>query len=202
MYFRKSAQAGPALTAHEKPSPPPSAVPGVPLPPSIDGNGNQLSFEANCLSSVSGIIVGSSQSPCSSIAALPLATRPAELPAPCWAGVPRKPDWNGLVARNAFVSSPALTKHGSSSLMAFIAPLSVSVEHSRSAKYSHQKASGQRSLLPIAIGAMPADLSFATSPLSSSIVAGGASIPALSNRSLRYQNPTRWRSNGTPNCLP
>ena len=36
------------------------------------------------------------QWPCSSIAALPLATRPAELPAPCCAGVPRKPGWNGF----------------------------------------------------------------------------------------------------------
>src|SRR3954466_2183856 len=134
MYFRKSAQAGPALTAHEKPSPPPSAVPGVPLPPSIDGNGNQLSFEANCLSSVSGIIVGSSQSPCSSIAALPLATRPAELPAPCWAGVPANPVWNGCVARKFLRSCPAFVQHGSSSLTAFTDCLSTSVEHSRTAK--------------------------------------------------------------------
>src|SRR4051812_17100292 len=110
MYFRKSAHAGPALTAQEKPSPPPSAVPGVPLPPSTVGKGNQLSFEANCLSSVSGIIVGSSQSPCSSIAALPLAMRPAELPAPCCAGVPRNASWKGLVSRNFLRSSPAFTQ--------------------------------------------------------------------------------------------
>src|SRR4051812_5376341 len=36
-YLRKSGQAGPALTAQEKPSPPPSAVPGVPLPPATSG---------------------------------------------------------------------------------------------------------------------------------------------------------------------
>ena len=75
-----------------------------------------------------------SQSPCSSIAALPLATRPAELPAPCWAGVPRKPVWNGLVAMNVLRSSPALMKHGSLRLIAFIAAFSTLVEHSRTAK--------------------------------------------------------------------
>src|SRR4051794_934242 len=133
-YLRKSAQAAPPLTLHEKPSPPPSAVPGVPLPPATVGNGNQPSFEAYSLSSVSGIIVGSSQSPCSSIAALPLATRPAELPAPCCAGVPRNPVWNGCVARKFLRSCPALVQQGSSSLTAFTDCLSTSTEHSRTAK--------------------------------------------------------------------
>ena len=53
-----------------------------------------------------------SQSPCSSIAALPSATMPAELPAPVWAGVFRKAGWNGLVAMNDLRSLPALAKHG------------------------------------------------------------------------------------------
>ncbi len=49
---------------------------------------------------------------------------------------------------------------------------------------------------------MPADFSLAMSALSSSIVFGGAVMPAFSNRSLRYQKPTTWSENGTPYCLP
>src|SRR3954454_19357646 len=66
MYLRKSAHAAVALEVQEKPSPPPSAAPGLPAPPGTDGNGNQPSLLANALSLVSGIMVGSSQSPCSS----------------------------------------------------------------------------------------------------------------------------------------
>ena len=106
-----------------------------------------------------------SQSPCSSIAALPFATMPAELPAPTWAGVPRKPVWNGFVAMKDLSSLPAFMKHGALRLSAFIAALSVAVEHSRSAKYSHQNASGHLSLLPTAMGAMCAAFSLATSAL-------------------------------------
>ena len=135
-----------------------------------------------------------SQSPCSSMAALPLATMPAELPAPCWDAVPRKPGWNGLVFMNAWRSAPALRKHGLLTLIAFIAACATAVEQSRSAKYSHQNASGQRSLLPTAIGTMCAALSLATSALSSVMLVGGLAMPALVNRSLRYQKPTMCRS--------
>ncbi len=76
------------------------------------------------------------------------------------------------------------------------------MEHSRTAKYSQQNASGHLSLLPSAIGAMCAALSLASSESSWAIVVGGVVMPALANRSLRYQKPTTCRSYGTPYCLP
>lgn len=133
-YCRKSAHAFDARVVQAKPSPPPSTAAGSPAPPGTDGNGNQPTLESSCLSSVSADIVPGSQSPCSSIAALPLATRPAELPAPCWAAVPANPVWNGCVARKFFRSCPAFVQHGSSSLIAFTDCLSTSTEHSRTAK--------------------------------------------------------------------
>src|SRR5450432_502596 len=120
-YYRNAAHASGALVEHEKPSPPPSAAPGSPLPPVIDGNGKKPispSTVACWAVGTSPMIVGISQSPCSSIAALPLATRPAELPAPCWAGVARKPVLKGFASSSFFRSSPALTKHGSVNLAA------------------------------------------------------------------------------------
>src|SRR4051794_23960926 len=134
MYFRKSGQDGGAAVVQEKPSPPPSVTPGSPAPPSTVGNGNQPSLPARSLSSVSDAMVPGSQSPCSSIAACPLATMPAELPAPCCAGVPRKPSWNGFFASNAARSAPAFSQHGSSSFSVFTDCLSTSVAHSRTAK--------------------------------------------------------------------
>src|SRR5262249_41355620 len=102
MYFRNSAQAGSAARfVQEKPSPPPGVVVGDPAPPATAGNGNQPRSEFSFLLLVSGAITPGSQSPCSSIAALPFATMPAELPAPTCAAVPRNPSWNGLVAMNA-----------------------------------------------------------------------------------------------------
>ena len=49
---------------------------------------------------------------------------------------------------------------------------------------------------------IPASFSVWTSSRNSSQVAGGAVIPACSNRSLLYQNPTIPRSNGMPYCTP
>ncbi len=135
-----------------------------------------------------------SQSPCSSIAALPLATMPAELPAPTWAGVPRNPDWKGLVAMKVWSWLPACTKHGADRFTPFIAVLRVAVGHSRRAKYSHQNASGHLSLLPTAMGTMCAAFSFASSDSSAASVVGGVVIPAFANRSFRYQKPTVCRS--------
>src|ERR1019366_3470511 len=118
-YFRKLAQAGSAApVVHEKPSPPPSTTAGSPAPPVTAGNGNQPSCELRFLSVLSGVIVPGSQSPCSSIAAWPFETMPAELPAPTWAAVPRKPVWNGLVAMNDLRSVPAFTQHGALRLSA------------------------------------------------------------------------------------
>src|SRR3954454_4561017 len=202
MNCRNFAHASVASVVHEKPSPPPSAACGSPAPPSVVGNANHPSLESSCLSSVRSDITYGFHVPCSSIAALPLATMPAELPAPCWAVVPSKSFWNGLVSRNFCMSSPALMKHGSDRSWLCIACFMVSVEHSRSAKYSHQNAAGQRSLAPIAIGAMPASLSFWTSALRSSSVLGGSVMPAFSNRSLRYQKPTTCWLYGAPYCLP
>ena len=78
-----------------------------PCRPERDGNGNQPRFlpmpfwfgrEARSSSP-------SSQWPCSSIAALPLPIRPAELPAPCCAGVPRKPVLERLGVERAAASA-------------------------------------------------------------------------------------------------
>src|SRR5579871_4909603 len=107
------------------------------------------------------------------MAAWPLATRPAELPAPVWAGVARKPVWNGLVFMKAVIASPAFTKQELLRLMELMAFCSAPVEHSRRAKYSHQKASGHLSLLPTEMGAMPAAFNFVTSLSSWFKVAGG-----------------------------
>ena len=75
-----------------------------------------------------------------------------------------------------------------------MAAFSVAVGHSRSAKYSHQNASGHLSLLPTAMGTMCADFNLVLSDSSAARVVGGVLIPALANRSLRYQKPTVCRS--------
>src|SRR5450756_553745 len=54
----------------------------------------------------------------------------------------------------------------------------------------------------MAIGAMPLAFSLASSDSSWAMVVGGEVIPAVAKRSLRYQNPTTCRSNGTPYCWP
>src|ERR1700733_13395564 len=131
-----------------------------------------------------------SQSPCSSIAALPLASRPAELPAPVWAWVALNPPWNGLVPMNAVRSLVAWVKHGAVMLTALMEDCRTDSEHSLTAKYSQKNASGQRLPPPSAIGAKPAALSLASSDSSCAIVVGGVVMPALANRSVRYQKPT------------
>ena len=163
-----------------------------PPPPATDGNGNQPICDWQVLVRSSGrAIVPGSQSPCSSIAALPLATMPAELPAPCCAGVPRKPDWNGLAARKRCRSLPALVQHGSSSFerrsRRFIVPPSIrgprsSPSRTRPATCPCCRWRSARCRRPC---------SLATSALSSSMVVGGAVMPALANRSLLYQNRRR-----------
>src|SRR6185437_244781 len=45
-------------------------------------------------------------------------------------------------------------------------------------------------------------LSLALSDSSSGMVVGGVVMPALANRSLRYQKPTTCWSYGTPYCFP
>src|SRR3954471_5383241 len=112
MYLRKSTHSGGAFHEHEKPSPPPSAAPATPFAPGTDGNGNQPRFLPRpFLFGVRPFMTPGSQWPCSSIAALPLPIRPAELPAPCCAGVPRKPSWNGSAAISCCVCSPARSQH-------------------------------------------------------------------------------------------
>src|SRR5215471_18903755 len=79
-YCRKSEQAGSAAwVVQEKPSPPPSTAFGSPAPPLTAGNGNQPSLEFTFLSGVRLAPAPGSQSPWSSIAALPLTSRPTEL---------------------------------------------------------------------------------------------------------------------------
>ena len=125
------------------------------------------------------------------MAALPLASRPAELPAPVWAWVALNPPWNGLVAMNAVRSLVAWEKHGAVMLMALMEDCSdglgafpdrevLPVERVRPAAASP----------PSEIGVMPAALSLASSDSSWAIVVGGEVMPALANRSLRYQKPT------------
>ena len=108
--------------------------------------------------------------------------------------MPRKPAWNGCVFMNVVRSLLALVKQELDRLTARIDDLRVAVGHSRMAKYSHQNASGHLSLLPTAIGTIWAAFSLVTSASSSGTVAGGLLMPALANRSLRYQKPTVCRS--------
>jgi hypothetical protein len=137
MYWRNSAPADSAApVVQEKPSPPDSTADGLPAPPGTCGNGNQPSSEMILALVVRAGTTLVSQSPCSSMPALPLASRPAELPAPVWAWVALKPPWNGLVAMNALRSWVALEKHGALMLMALIADCRSDWEHSRTAKYS------------------------------------------------------------------
>ena len=137
MYWRNSAQAGSAApVVQEKPSPPDSTAVGAPWPPGTCGNGNQPSSETMVLFEVRAGTTLVSQSPCSSMAALPLASRPAELPAPVWAWVALNPPWNGLVAMNEVRSLVAWEKHGAVMLMALMEDCSTDSEHSRTAKYS------------------------------------------------------------------
>src|SRR5262249_32534098 len=104
--------------------------------PGTDGKGNQPSLEKNCLSVVRPAPAPGFQSPCSSIAALPLARFATELFGTDCAGVPRKPVWNGLVFMKLFRSALALAKHGALRLTFFLALPTSDFEHSRMAKYS------------------------------------------------------------------
>src|SRR5256885_985348 len=73
-YLRNWAQAGSAApVVQEKPSPPPITAVGSPWPPDTAGNANQPSLASTLLSVVSPWSSTGSQSPCSSIATLPLA---------------------------------------------------------------------------------------------------------------------------------
>src|ERR1700728_1538539 len=154
-YCRNSAQAWACcwVPVQEKPSPPPRTAVCEPAEPGVCGKGNQPSWLLRSLFVETPSMTDGSQSPWSSIAALPDATMPAELPAPCWEEVPRKPVWNGLVFRKAAMSVLAWPKHEAAKLWLEMAEVTVACGQSRSAKYSHQNASGQRSLLPTAIGA-------------------------------------------------
>ena len=66
--------------------------------------------------------------------------------------------------------------------------------HSRMAKYSHQNASGQRSLDPRPIGWIAVRPQLGVVGLERGMVVGVLVIPACANRSLRYQKPTTCRS--------
>src|SRR5215470_569815 len=103
---------------------------------------------------------------------------------------------------NELRSALALVKHGALRLTLDMACVMADCEHSRMAKYSHQKASGQPSLDPPVIGVMPCARSWTSSDSSWGMVVGGLVIPAFWNRSLRYQKPTTCRSYGTPYHFP
>src|SRR5262249_5159817 len=152
----------------------------LPLAPGTDGNGNQPRKLGSFWSGVRVCMVPGSQAPMSSIPALPLASRPAELPAPCCPGVARKSGWNGLGLTKVFVSSPAFTKHASVK-SCFLAALDSAVaEHSCTAKLYQKCAAGHLSPAPTATGAeTPLCLSLAMAAFSSSIVVGVEVMPAL-----------------------
>src|SRR5580700_1795394 len=95
---------------------------------------------------------------------------------------------------NASRSALDLVKHGALRLTPDMACVMVDCEHSRTAKYSHQKASGQPSLDPTVIGVMPCARSVASSDSSWAMVVGVVVIPARWNMSLRYQKPATCRS--------
>ena len=101
----------------------------------MDGNGNQPRFEPRPFwSGVSAFIVPSSQWPCSSMAALPLPIMPAELVAPCCAGVARNPSWNGFASSSCFVSVPAFVQHAFVKSRLTAAFCSVALLHRRTAR--------------------------------------------------------------------
>ena len=113
---------------------PPIIALGSPWPPGTAGKGNQPRSGSGFWFGVSVWIVPGSQAPMSSMAALWLATRPAEEPAPTCAAVVRKPAWNGLTFRNAARSLPAFVQHGSVNLRVVPAAFIVAWLHSRRAK--------------------------------------------------------------------
>ena len=94
------------------------------------------------LSVVSPLASPGSQSPCSSIATLPFASMPAELVGLLCAATALNPGSNGFVARNAVRSFVALEKHGALMFDEVMPCWMTEVEHSLTAKYSHQNASG------------------------------------------------------------
>src|SRR5690554_2906714 len=136
------------------------------------------------------------------MAAPPLATRPAELSAPCCPEVARKPSWNGSVSTKSWSSSPASTQHGSVKSSAGMSVCNVSVEHAASANWYHQWAAGHRSAAPTAIGAVPASFSLLTASSSSGSVVGGVVMPASLKRSLLYQKPSTPNVYGSAYCFP
>src|SRR5690554_5744610 len=163
---------------------------GSPAVPGTLTNGNQPRNSGTVSSGVSEPIWPAFQWPMSSIAAFPLATSPAELSAPCCPEVARKPSWNGSVSTNSLSSSPASTQHGSLKSSSGMSVCSVSVEHAAIANWYHQCPAGHRSAAPTAIGAVPASFSLLTASSSSGSVVGGVSMPASSNSSVLYQNPS------------
>src|SRR5580765_2236007 len=114
MYARNCAHCGSGAFAEQaKPSPPPSSEPGVALLPGTFGNANQPRKLGTFWSGVSGCMTPAFQCPCSSMATLPFASRPAELVGTCCAGVARKPSWKGFASRSCCTYAPALSQHGS-----------------------------------------------------------------------------------------
>src|SRR5690554_6733188 len=173
--------------------------------PAVSGtltNGNQPRNSGTVASGVSEPIWPAFQWPMSSMAALPLATRPAELSAPCWPEVARNPSWKGSVPTKSCSSSPASTQHGSLKSSAGMSVCSVSVEHAASANWYHQWAAGHRSAAPTAMGAVPAAFSLLTASSSSGSVVGGVVIPASSKSSVLYQNPSMPNVYGSAYCFP
>src|SRR6478735_2036373 len=133
-YFTKSTATSGASCETAHASPPPSASVGSPEPPSTAGNGNQPVLSPSPLpSSVRPCMTPGSQWPCSSIATLPVASRPDAEVAPSCALVVRKPALNGLVFNRSSTTSPAFSKHGSEKSRLVIASLSTSSGQARNA---------------------------------------------------------------------
>src|ERR1035437_1450261 len=133
MKFKNWTHAAGAFFRQAKPSEPPIIALGSPEPPLTAGNANQPRSGKALVSGVREAITPGSHAPMSSMAALWLASMPAELPAPCWAEVVRKPVLNGSVEAKAFRSSPALVQQGSEKSFFAAAVFMASLVQSRSA---------------------------------------------------------------------
>src|SRR3954467_5051980 len=143
------------------------------------GNGNQLRKLGILLSAVRLCVTPASQWPCSSIATLPLASRPAELPAPVCAGVARNPSLNGFASSSFFRYSPALTQHWSLKLCETIVFWTTVLLQILTASVCQETASGPLSCPPTESGVMPAAFSFAMSAMNAVQFVGPPLMPAF-----------------------
>ena len=178
---------------------------GHPAPPVTAGNGNQPRFHScpSCCRELEAIVPGAHW-PMSIIDAFPSPSAAASLPAPSHGRREEAFLERLLGDRDARSSLPAWTKLGSAPVTGRDGLVHGLVAAGRGSRGRPTRTSPStcRAAAERPSGCTPAVLSLPTSARSSSHVAGGAVIPALSKWSLLYQKPTMPRSNGMPYCLP